>query len=346
MKTKLFALFIVFGFALNFVGTTLADNSKKKQANELVALLPASDGVLAMNSKRFFASALPQILSGNKEMLDEVNAKIDEFKTNTGIDIRQFDQTAIGVSAKEISPTATNYEAVALARGNFSADSLVKLAKYASGEKYREEKIGNRTIYIFSPKEMIEKNKTAVKNPMLQKFLNMILPALSGEMAVTAYDNKTLAFGTPDRVKLTLKEDRLGVDAEMLSLVNRNPSAIANFAVNMPKGASSFVPIDDDEIGQNIDSIRQMFGSMDVIGENTLVSVTAKTLDVKNAEALQKNISDLREVGKIFLGSSKRADQKTYARMLENAKISRNGTEVSLDLQVPQSDINILIGAK
>lgn len=345
MKTKIFALFIVFGFALNLVGTSFAE-SKNKQTNELVALLPASDGVMNLDTKRFFATALPQILSGNKAMLDEIYAKLDEFKTNTGIDIRKFDQMAVGVTAKEISAKETNYQAVSLARGNFSADSLVKLAKFASNDKFREEKIGDRTVYIFSPKEMIEKNKSMAKNAMLQKFLNMILPAVSGEMAVTAYDSKTLAFGTPDKLKFMLTEGKSRIDADLIGLVGRNPSAIMSFAGNMPKGASSFIDLGDDELGQNIDSIRQMFGSMDVIGENTIVSITAKTLDAKRAEGLQQNMSDLREVGKAILGGSKREDQKMYARLLENAKISRNGTEVSLDLQVQQSDMNILVGAK
>lgn len=345
MKTKIFALFIVFGFVLNLIGTTFAE-SKNKQTNELVALLPASDGVMNLDVKRFFAVALPQILSGNKEMLDEIYAKIDEFKSNTGIDIRKFDQMAVGVTAKEISAKETNYEAVSLARGNFSADSVAKLAKFASNDKYREEKIGDRTVYIFSPKEMIEKNKPTAKNAMLQKFLNMILPHLSGEMAVTAYDKKTLAFGTPDKLRFMLTESKSRIDADLVVLVSRNPSAVMSFAGNMPKGASSFIDLGDDELGQNIDSIRQMFGSMDVIGENTIVSVTAKTLDVKRAEGLQQNMSDLREVGKAILGGSKREDQKMYARLLENAKISRNGTEVSLDVQVPQSDMNILVGAK
>lgn len=345
MKTKIFALFIAFGLMLNLVGTSFADNSKNKKPNELVALLPASDGVVAMDSKRFFASALPQILSGNKEMLDEINAKINEFKTSTGIDIRQFDQTAIGIAAKEISPNNPNFEAVVLARGKFNADSIAGLAKFASEGKYKEEKIGNRTIYIFSPKEMIEKNKTAVKNPMLQKVMNMILPALSGEMAITAYDSKTLAFGTPDRVRLTLNTDRAGVDADLMAMVNKNPSAIGSFAMNMPQGAAGFLALGDDELGQNLASIRQMFGSMNVVGENTVVSVTAKTLKAENAESLKTSLDSLKVFGSILDGS-KREDQKVYGRMVKNAKLSSNGDQISLDLQVPQSDINILIGAK
>jgi hypothetical protein len=35
-----------------------------------------------------------------------------------------------------------------------------------------------------------------------------------------------------------------------------------------------------------------------------------------------------------------------YARMLENAKITRTGSEVLLNLLIAQNDINLLIGAK
>ena len=51
-------------------------------------------------------------------------------------------------------------------------------------------------------------------------------------------------------------------------------------------------------------------------------------------------------VGKALLGGSKGADKKVYSRMVENAKISRTGNEIMLNLQVPQTDINVLIGEK
>lgn len=349
MKTKIFALFIAFGLVLNFVGTTFADvkkNKNKKRSNELVLLLPASDGVVSLDSKRFFASALPQILSGNKAMLDEVYAKIEEFKANTGIDIRKFDQMAMGITAKEISAEKTDYETITLARGTYGADSLAKLVKFASGDKFREETIGGRTVYVFSAKDLIEKNKPSSQNGQIQKVLNMLLPGISGEMAITAYDNRTLAFGTPEKVRTLLTDSSSRVSADLYNLVSRQPNAIGAFAMNMPKGMSSFIELGDDELGQNIDSIRQMFGYMDVVGVNTMLSVTAKTTDAKRAEGLHTNLLALRDVGKMILGSSKREDQKMYARLLENAKLTRNGTEVSLNLQVPQNDINILIGAK
>jgi hypothetical protein len=346
MKSKFFAFLIVFTFVLNAVGTTFADTKSTKSQNQLLALLPASDAVLALDAKRFFKVALPQILSGNKEMLDEVNGKIDDFKAKTSIDIRQFEQIAVGVAAKQVSATETAFEPIVLARGNVNAISLLTFAKFASNGTHKEEKIGSRTIYIFSAKEIIEKNKSAVKSSLVQKVLDKILPHLSGETAVTAYDNNTLAFGKPDRLRLMLTDSKSRADANLLALANRNPNAVMSFAANLPKGMSSLIDLEDDELGQNLDAIRQIHGMMDVVGENTLVSFTAKTLEIKQAESLHKMLTDLREVGKILLGSSKGEDKKVYARMLGNIKIAQKGSDVIFDLQVPQTDINVLIGAK
>ena len=350
MKNKVFAFFLASAFILNVVGLTFADTKSKKsknQTNQLALLLPASDGVITLDVKRFFASALPQILSGNKLMLDEINGKINDFKAKTGIDARQFEQVAVGVTSKVVAPKKINLDAVVLARGSFSANAIAATAKIASEGKYREEKIADRTVYIFSPKDFVEKNKPATtpNNSDTKKTIDNILSKLPTELAVTAYDNNTLAFGSLTRVRETL-EAKTRVSNQLLDLVNRKQSAVMSFAADLPNGIADFVSLGDDELGQNINSIRQVYGTMNVVGENTLLSIVAKTADAKAAEGLQKILSDLREVGKILLGSSKGADKKVYGRLLENAKISLNGSEVMLDLQVPQSDINALIGAK
>lgn len=345
MKHRFFALFIALTFILNAAGSAFADTKSSK--NELLALLPASDAVVALDAKRFFSVALPQILSGNKEMLDEINGKIDDFKAKTSIDIRQFEQIAVGVNARQVSATETNFEPIVLARGSFSASQLLTLAKFASSGIYKEEKIGDRTVYIFSAKEVIEKNRPAVKSSLVQKILDKILPIISGETAITVYDDKTLAFGSLKSLRMMLSGGgKSRADANLLSLVNRNPNAVMSFAANLPKGMSSIIALDNDELGKTLDAIRQINGMMDVSGENTIVSFTAKTLEVKQAQELSQTLTDLREVGKILLGSAKGADKKVYARMLEGTKITQKGSEVIFDLQVAQTDINVLIGAK
>ncbi|MFN2391790.1 MAG: hypothetical protein ABR566_07460, partial [Pyrinomonadaceae bacterium] len=145
MKNKIFALLVACAFSLNLVGVAFADVKTKKterQTQQLAASLPASDGVITLNTQRFFNEALPQILSANQPMLNGIVAKIDEIKNRTGIDLRQFEQFAVGISSKKVSAKKMDFEPVILARGNFNAGALLAVAKVASKGKYREEKIG------------------------------------------------------------------------------------------------------------------------------------------------------------------------------------------------------------
>ena len=114
----------------------------------------------------------------------------------------------------------------------------------------------------------------------------------------------------------------------------------------MPKGMGALLPIENDEIGRTVDSINQFSGSLDISGGNTNLFVMAKTLKEDQAETLFGMIDTMRTLGKIYLGGNKNADKQVYARMLENASITRSGTEVTLALEVPQSDIDIIVGKK
>ncbi len=351
MKKKFLVLFIACGFLFNAVGATFAETKTKRNAsqnNQLAALLPPSNGVVSFDAKRLFNDALPQILSGNLTLLSNIMSKIDNIKSKFGLDVRQFEQVAIGFSGKQIGANDVSLEPVVLARGNFNAGALLALAKVAANGKYREEKIGDKTIYIFTMPENVnkDKNQTATgKDSLVDKAIDKMFGSLTNEIAAAVYDNNTIAVGTAARVKETF-QTKARVDNELLSLINRKPNAILNFAAKFPNGLSPFVNLDNDELGKNLDSIRQVSGMMDVNAGNAALSVTAKTLKPDQAQSLQETVSGLQMVGKALLGSSKGEDKKVYGRMIDNAKITRSGSEVMLDLQVPQSDIDILLGKK
>ncbi len=348
MRKKIFALAVVLTFVTNGIGTIFADtktNKSDKQISQLAALLPASDGVLIFDMQRLLSEAVPQILAGKPQMLTEVNAKIDEISQKTGFDLRQFEQVAVGVATKQISPQEVDLEPVVLARGKYNAGALIALAKLASKGKYREEKIGSRAVYVFSGREIAEQNKPQTKNSWLDKAIDRMIKGLTKEVAVTSYDNNTLAFGSLARVRETF-ESKTRVNAEVTSLIVRKPNAIVSFGAKLPNGLSKFIDLDNDELGTTLDTIRQMSGAMEVSGGNTIVSVSAKTLKPEQAQTLAETLEGLQMVGKALLGGSKGADKQVYGRMIDNAKITRNASEVMLDLQVPQNDINILLGVK
>ena len=347
MKNRSISLFLLAVLFLNMGVSSFADTKGKKarrsQATQLAMMLPVSDGVVTLDVKRFFGVALPKLLSANQPMLNEIFAKIDDMKSKTGIDIRQFEYLAAGVTATKVTEKEYDFEPVIIAKGRINAGALIGAAKLASNGKYREEKVGDKTIYVFAAKDIAEQSKQQVpagKTAMADK----IIGKLSREVAVSTIDANTLVFGSLPLVRQTL-DAKTTVGTDLTSLLGKRETSVVSFAGKLPTGMSAFLPLDNDELGKNIDSIRYVYGSMDINGEITSVNLTARTVQNSQAAALLETLEGLQLVGKALLGGSKSADKQVYVRMIENAKFSVKGNEVMFDLQVPQGDIDVLVGS-
>jgi hypothetical protein len=346
MTKKIFAVLALFAFAISSIGVVSADTETANN-DQLAVLLPASDGVITVDTKRLIEQALPQMLSANQPMLQKIEANINKIKGETGLDLKQFSEVAIGLKTKQLSGGEIDMEPVILARGTITSKALIAVARLASDGSYTTEKVGDRTVYIFSPQNIVEKNRPTgkTKNSMLDKGFDKMIKQLSREVALTAYDSNTIAFGSVERVKDTISNSPR-VSNEILTLLSRNPDAVANMSMNLPKGMSQFVGLDNDDLGANLDSIRQMHGSLNVSGETTSVSLMAKTLDATQAKSLEDTLLGLQQVGKALLGASKGADKKVYAKMVEGLKINRQTNEISLGLDIMQSDLDVIVGKK
>ena len=103
------------------------------------------------------------------------------------------------------------------------------------------------------------------------------------------------------------------------------------------------LPLDNDELGKNIDSIQYLAGSVDVGSIGTSLQMMARTKKPEQAVGLKDTLEGLQIIGGAIFGNSKRADQKIYGRLIKNAKIEARGNDVMLDLLVPQADIDALI---
>lgn len=351
MNRKFFAFLSI--FVLTFGAISAIAQPKKvvrktivKQAtNTLATMLPPSDGVINVDLKRLMNEALPQMFAGNPEMIKEINDKIAKVQTQTGVDLRQFEQIAVGITIKQINAKEIDYLPLILGNGKFNAGALVAVAKMASKGKYREETIGDKTVYIFAAQEIIAENKPVVADSTLGKMIEKALKSLKNEIAVTAYNENTLAIGSLERVREALTA-QTRIDSSLIAFLNRKPNSVMSFGANTPQGMSAFLDLDNDEVGKMLAGVRSLYGSIDAVKGNMNVSVVAKSVDVQNAKDMEESLSGLQLVGKSLLSGSKGKDKEVYSRMIDNAKISRKLTEVMLDLQVPQSDINILLGKK
>lgn len=346
MKIRFFASAVIAVLLLNVVeiaaGDTRRAKAKKRQAARLVSLLPASDGVAVFDAKRFLSEALPKILSSNQPILGEVMARINEMENRTGIDLRKFEQVAVGVAFKQVSAKEMDYEPVAIASGDINAGALIAVAKLASNGTYRTEKIGERTVFVFSPKAVFQKTSAKVENSRIADTIDKALKGMAKDIAVTAFDRNTLVMGSLSRVRETL-ENKTHIAADVTGLLSASDTSVMSFAARTPGGMAKFLPLDSDEFGANIDAIQYLSGSIDVAAAGTSLQVLAKTKKPEQATGLKDMLDVLQVLGKTVFGNSKRADQQVYGRLLKGAKFEARGNAVSFDLLVPQADIDILI---
>lgn len=346
MKTRFIAIASIGVLLLNIAAFAKPDTRssavKKARAAKLVAMLPASDGVVSFDSKRFLSDALPKILSGNQPILSEVMAKITEMETRTGIDLRKFDQVAVGVAFKQVSAKEIDYDPVAIASGDVNAGALVALAKLASNGTYKTEKIGERTVYVFSAKEVLQNTSVKTTNSAVANMIDKALTGMSKDIAVTAFDRNTLVMGSLARVTETL-EGKTKISAELNGLLSRNPTAVMSFAAKSPGTLAHLLPLENDELGKTVNAIQTLSGSMDVTAAGSAVSILARTKTAEEATGLKDLLDVGQMLGKTVFGTSKRPDQQIYARLIRAAKFEAKGTDVTLDLLVAQSDIDSLL---
>ncbi len=350
MKNKLLSVLAGFAVVLSLGSYMFAQNvNSVSEGYKLAKLLPESDAVILLDSRKLVTETLPQVLSANQPLLAKIMGKINNLKAETGLDLRDFENVAIGLKSQKVSETEIDFAPVLLARGKVDSKALISVAQLASDGKYHTEKIGSCTVYIFSTEKLIDNNKPKSDpkkdKSFINKTLDKVFNGLSKELAITTYDDNTIAVGSLDRVKEVIGKSSK-VSKTVLNMLNRKPKAVGIFGAILPTGLSRYVELGDDELGATLDSIRKLQGSFDVNDGNASLSVMAETLGVKQAQDLEGTLIGLQMLGKALLSKLKGADKQVYSRMIENAKISRNEKLIMFDLKVPKSDLDVIVGKK
>ncbi|MBV9216264.1 MAG: hypothetical protein JO053_08815 [Acidobacteria bacterium] len=347
MKTKLVALIAALILVSNIAAVAKTDErskrAKARQVSRLTTLLPASDAIAVFDAQRFFNDALPRILAANQPVLAQMRSKMAEIQTKTGIDLTKFHQAVVGIAFKQLADGKIDYEPVVLAGGEGNATALASIAKLASNGSYREETIDGHTVYVFSAKSVLQNSTAPSASGNVTATVNDAIDKLTMDVAVTALDDNTLALGTLDRVRETI-EGRTHVGADLTALIAQRETAVASFAMRPIGGMAKLLPLDDDDLGQSLNGIRYLSGSVDFSSIGGTLSLAAKTEKAAQAENLKSTLDGLKTLGKALLGGSKRPDQQMYARLIDSARVTQRLNNVGLELSVSQADLDKLVG--
>jgi hypothetical protein len=297
--------------------------------NDPATLLPSSDAILTIDVKRVLNDALPLFFADDPAGMADVNAEIQKFKTETGLDPRSFDRVAVGMKFQSPRQGVTTSDTVAIVRGTFQTGAIVAAGKIASTGKYEEQKYGTSTIYVFNLKENV-------------KLLGMVNTRVS-QLAVVVIDKNTLALGDLDMVKATL-DSKKGIqpNAELIALASRTPEAFLGFGSNVPANVADGINFPSDQISQNVKSIRQVYGSATIAGTQLDMFASAKTNNPEEAASLNDTLAGLKQLGAMVVPQLKVDQRKLAQNALENLRIEVAGNEVQLKLSIPQADLATL----
>ncbi|HEX3279757.1 MAG TPA: hypothetical protein VHR36_00885 [Pyrinomonadaceae bacterium] len=197
-----------------------ASLSPASQITGSLANLPEADTIIYINPQRILNEAVPKFMPAKD--VEEMRKGFEAVKTQAGVDLTKIEYLVIAVRFKK--PTADlNFqppEFLAVASGDFNADSLLALARTASQGKLRDEKYGTRTLGLMTIDPLL---KMADQNPLLKSFT---------EVGIVSLNGNTIAVGTPGylRAAVDAGEGKDRISAETLNSLVRDPNALISLA--------------------------------------------------------------------------------------------------------------------
>jgi hypothetical protein len=294
--------------------------------------LPAADGVMFVDMNRVLNEAMPRVLGGNPARLAQVNADLDLFKQRTGIDPRLIERLAVGTRYTTPSPNVTKLDTVAVARGRFNAGTIIAAGRLAAKGKYAEQQHAGRTLYVFTLDEQIK--------------MFGLLKMSVGELAITALDANTLAFGKPEIVRATVdaaRGKRTSPNAALMQLANRTPGALLGFGGNIPAGLLANVDLGNPEINRSLAAVRQASGSLGMTDTNYELLMTARTTDARAAASLNETVDAARGLAGLLAGGLP-GDRGRLARSaLGSLRVGVENADVSIRVALANADVATLL---
>lgn len=141
-----------------------------------LASLPDADVLIYVSPQKILNDAAPKIMPATE--ITKMRASFGDMKKGVGIDPSSVEYLVIALRfhkpAGDLSFVAPDIMAVA--GGDFSADSLISLAELGLQDKVRMNKHGSKTIALMKIDEFAG---DALKNPMLKSFSEVGAVALS-----------------------------------------------------------------------------------------------------------------------------------------------------------------------
>ena len=317
--------------ATNANVSTVPPSIPATQIVSSLASLPEADTLIYINPQRILNEVVPKFMPAKD--VEGMRKGFEEVRKNAGIDPTKIDYIVIAVRFKK--PTADlNFqppEFMAIASGDFSADSLLVLARMASGGKLRDEKYGTKTLGLMTIDPVV---KMAEQNPLLKSFT---------EVGIVSLSANTIAVGTPGylRAAIDAGDGKDRISAGTLNSLVRDPNALLSIAGTPWHSFAKGFGMLGTETNARAPRCESKIGDFYVA--LTMDATNFMLRGISNAD----NPDTAKIISRLYSGLLGYATQSipdaTAKSLLKNIAITADGDEVRLSADIPQQMVVELI---
>ena len=300
------------------------DSATSKQANTLLSTLPEADTLIYINTQRILNEAAPKVLP--EADLQKLRQQFNDLKQSAGIDPARIDFVTLILRARrpaaDLSFLAPEF--LVVASGDFSADSLVTLARLAM-QGWSEEKYGSKALTVMTINEIASQ---AEKNPILKSFTKLGLAPLS---------TNTIAVGNVDYLKAAVDaaEGRERINPEVLNSLLRDSTVLISFAGSpWTSFAKSFglMGTENNPRGPRCESkLGELYASVTMEGSSFKLRGMMNADNPDTAKIINNLLSGLLQTAAAAADQDKKA--QTFLKMLN---IAPRESEITLEADIPQ----------
>ncbi|MBA2732277.1 MAG: hypothetical protein H0U54_05240 [Acidobacteria bacterium] len=345
MNRKFYFSFLAFALTLlATVAFVIGNNNgtRAASANAALAALPASDFVISIDVQRGLNETLPGFLAANPALLAKMNAELEKFEKETGINPRAFESIAIGGRLAPGKPHDSR--TIVIARGSFNSDTLLEnafAAVKAKGKEFqKEEQVyeGKRIILISPTRNMKVEVETGDKTTAA----TLSAEPRRDKMAIAVLDSNMLAIGELEGVRAAVDASlgRNRVDDELVRLATQTPTAVVGFSGKIPQSFAEKAS-SKSSIEKYFSSIRQFYGSFGVSGTDAETLVAVRTQTAEQAGEIGQALNTLKTLGGFGFTRSggDSAKNNSIADVLKGLSITTQGNEVQINVRIPQASL-------
>lgn len=313
------------------INPTSVTNRPANQVVSSLASLPEADMLIYINPQRILNEVVPKLLPAKD--VEEMRQAFADVKKTVGIDPTKIDHIVLAVRFKK--PTDDlNFqppEFMVVASGDFSAESLMVLARMASEGKLRDEKYGTRTLGLLTIEPLV---KEAEKNPLLKSLT---------EMGIVSLNANTIAAGSPSylRAAADASDGKERIRTAALNSLVRDTNALISVAgTPWHSFARSFGMLGTESTPRAPrceSNIGDLYAAITMDAANFMVR-GAMNADNPDTAKIFSNLYS----GMLRYATSSVPDQSAQA-MLKGVAIAAEGDEVMLRADFPQQMVRDLI---